>query len=127
MRRSALTLLFVLALAAPAGAQQQPYAGKEQDGLRRCFDDSVMKLGEQKVPLEDFGVVAVGLCDAPIRVYRDYVIAFEMRRGNAKPGAQGRAEAALAAEFRRAKDAFIAYQKKGSERKDLGTHAEAEV
>ncbi|WP_188575036.1 hypothetical protein [Azorhizobium oxalatiphilum] len=121
-----MTVLFALALAAPAMAQQQQYAGREQDSLRRCFDDGVRKLTEQKVPMEDYAVVAVGLCDAPIRLYRDFVVSFETRRGNSHQVALARAESALSTEFRRARDAFAAYNRKNSERRDP-TPGEAEV
>lgn len=126
MRRVALTFLATLALAGPAVAQQQ-YAGKPQDDLRRCFDDSVVKLGEQKVDLGDFAVIAVGLCDGPITAYRDYVVAFEQRRGANGNGLQSRAEAALSTEFRRAKEAYIAYRKKGAEKQPPAGHREADV
>ncbi len=126
MRRAALVLLLPLALTSPAQAQQQ-YAGKPQDDLRRCFDGSIIKLGEQKVQVGDFAVIAVGLCDAPITAYRDFVLAFEQRRGATGVGLQSRSEAALSAEFRRAKEAYVAYLKKGSEKQTRGVHQEADV
>lgn len=126
MRRMALSLLIPLALTTPALAQQQ-YAGKTQDDLRRCFDNSIIKLGEQKVGLGDFAVIAVGLCDAPITAYRDFILAFEQRRGGSGAGLQSRVEAALSLEFRRAKDAYVAYLKKGSERQTRGAPQETDV
>ncbi len=123
MRRAALVVLFALGWALPVQAQQQ-YAGKPQDDLRRCFDNSVVKLGEQKVDLADFAVIAVGLCDAPITAYRDYVLAFEQRRGATGNGLQSRVEAALSAEFRRAKDAYVTYRKRGAEKQPAQREAD---
>ena len=126
MRRTALVFLAALGWVLPAQAQQQ-YAGKPQEDLRRCFDDGVVKLGEQKVDLADFAVIAVGLCDPQITAYRDYVVAFEQRRGATGNGLQSRAEAALAIEFRRAKEAYVAYRKKGAEKQAPEAHREADV
>ncbi len=126
MRRAVIISLVTLALVSQAAAQQQ-YAGKEQDAVRRCFDDSIRKLGDQNVQLGDFAVIAVGLCDASITAYRNFVLALEGKGGASGAGLQSRAEAAMAAEFRRAKDAYTAYLKKGSEKRTLGPVGEADA
>ncbi|MGU3492560.1 hypothetical protein ACLBXM_00835 [Xanthobacteraceae bacterium A53D] len=127
MRRVVLTVLSLSLLAVPASAQQAQYAGQEQEVLRTCFDNSIRRLSEDRVPLDDFGVVAIGLCNTSIKSYRDYILSFEQRRGNTLTTAQGRAESALATEFRRARDAFVAYSKKNSEHRSGEAPAEAEV